>query len=124
MTFLPGTFSLCRLAPDQEIPNWAVADKSFLSVTYTPQELSIVCPSDVVPADVHCDPGWVVLGVEGPMDLSLIGVLASLSVPLANAGVPVFAISTYNTDYLLIMEEKVQAARQALEAAGHQFASG
>ncbi len=120
LTRLPGSFSLCRLTPDQEIPNWALADRGFLSITYTPEELSIVCPDDLVPAGVHCDAGWAVLKVEGPMDLSLVGVLASLSAPLAGAGVPLFALSTFNTDYLLVMEEKLPKACDALIGAGHE----
>ncbi len=92
-------------------------------MTYTSEELSIVCHSDLVPADVNCDAGWTALKVEGPMDLSLVGVLASLSVPLADAGIPLFAISTHNTDYLLVMDEKLESAKQALEREGHLIVS-
>ncbi|MGE5619971.1 MAG: ACT domain-containing protein [Sphingomonadaceae bacterium] len=122
VTVLSGTLALCRLAPDREIPDWALRDRSFLSVTYTPSELSIVCPAYAVPADVAgaCDAGWVALRVEGPLDHSLIGVLAALSAPLAEAGVPIFALSTYDTDYLLVMEDHLERARAALEASGHQ----
>lgn len=120
---LPESLTLCRLTPDQEVPDWAFRDKGFLSITYTVGELSIVCPSDSVPANVseaRCDPGWVALQVEGPLDHSLVGVLAALATPLAEAGVPIFALSTYDTDYLLIMEDQLPKARSALEARGYQ----
>lgn len=121
LTVLPGPFALCRLPPDQEVPSWALRDRGFLSITYTAEELSVACPSASVPSYVQSDRGWVAIKVEGPLDLSLTGILASLAHPLAEAGIPIFAVSTYDTDYLLVRQERLSQAREVLEDYGHQF---
>ena len=118
---LPDTFAVCRLAADAALPDWAVAGP-FYAVTRTGEELSLVCPQQHVPLGVTCQPGWRCLQVAGPLDFALTGVLASLAQPLAAAGVSIFAISTYDTDYLLIQQEAVDAARAALHNAGHTLA--
>jgi len=116
---LSGTFAVCRLAPDAPVPTWASAG-AFYSVTRAPDELSVVCPEDLVPAGLRAERGWSCLQVEGPLDLSLTGVLASLAQPLAEAGVSVFAVSTFDTDYLLIRDGQLPAALPALTRAGHR----
>jgi len=121
LSFIADSFAVCRLAAGADIPAWALLDRSFVSITYTADELSIVCPLAYVPAGVPAERHWVALKVEGPVDLELTGILASLVAPLAAAGVSIFAISTFDTDYLLIKELHMAQARQVLEAAGHHF---
>jgi hypothetical protein len=118
---LPETFAVCRLAADAELPAWAAAG-GFCAVTRTADELSIVCAQEQVPTGVTCQAGWRCLQVAGPLDFALTGVLASLAQPLAAAGISIFAISTFDTDYLLIQDGALDAARTALRAAGHTLA--
>jgi ribosomal protein S18 acetylase RimI-like enzyme len=119
LSVLDDRFAVCRLEPDEEVPNWAVKD-GFLSVTRTPDELSIVCPERNIPAEVRCEEGWRVFGTEGPLDFSLVGILASLLDPLAKAGISVFALSTYDTDYVLVREDVLGAAVAVLRESGHE----
>ena len=81
----------------------------------------MVCPEENVPAAVRHQAGWRALAVRGPLAFELTGVLASLASPLAEAGVPIFALSTFDTDYLLVPGERLEAALAALEAAGHRL---
>lgn len=118
LSTLPGRFGVCRFAADEPIPAWATTG-SFCSITRTQDELSIVSPEDVVPAGVRGDMGWRCLRVAGPIDFTTIGVLASLVAPLAREGISVFAVSTFDTDYLLVKEETLAAACAALREAGH-----
>jgi uncharacterized protein len=111
-------YAICRLNADAPFPEWAKGN--FVSLSRTQDELSIVCPQDNVPTTVKHEADWCVLQVAGPMDLSVVGVLASLTRPLADAGVNLFAISTFDTDYLLVKTEKYDAAKVALEKAGHK----
>ena len=112
-------YAICRLEPASSIPVWPKGH--FVSITYTQQELSIVCLEQHVPKEIHHEGRWRILEVEGPMDLSIVGVLASLTQPLAKAGINLFAISTFDTDYLLVKEDKLEAAKQALTQAGHNI---
>jgi hypothetical protein len=121
LSFIADSFAVCRLAAGADIPAWALLDRSFVSITYTADELSIVCPLAYVPAGVPAERHWMALKVEGPLDLELTGILASLVAPLAAAGISLFAISTFDTDYLLIKEQHLAHARQVLEEAGHRF---
>ena len=116
----PEPIAIARLDAGAALPGWA-GDGRFSSVTRTPHELSVVCAEDRVPADVRADRGWRVLAVEGPMDLGLVGVLASLAGPLAQARVSVFAIATHDTDHVLVREADLARACAALEAAGHRI---
>ena len=118
LTLLPDTFAVCRLSVDTAIPTWAAG--SFVSITRTVDELSIVCTESSVPADVQAERSWRMLRVNGTLDFALIGILAALTVPLANAGISVFAISTFDTDYLLVKQDKLDQAITALITAGHQ----
>ncbi len=117
---LPGMFSVCRLDPVASIPSWALSG-AFFSITHTDNEVSIVCLQEVVPAGIPCESGWRCLKVKGPLDFSLIGVLASLAVPLMEAGISLFAVSTFDTDYLLVRAERLEDAVEALRCAGHQI---
>jgi len=110
---------ICQLAPDAPIPAWVSERNTFSSITRTSEELSIVCLECVVPKGVKQEAGWRAFKVEGPLDFALTGILASVAAPLAQAGISIFAISTYNTDYLLVKDAKVTEAVKALQAAGH-----
>jgi uncharacterized protein len=118
LTLLPERFAISRLAADSPIPAWATQGP-FFSVTRTGDELSVVTELALVPAGVQSQPGWRVLKVHGPFVLSEIGVLAALATPLAEAKISLFAISTFDTDYLLVASETLSAATAALERAGH-----
>ena len=123
LSLLPEPLAICRLPPSALIPAWAMIG-SFFTLTRTDEELSIVCPAARVPEEVTCESGWRALKVAGPLDFALTGVLASLAGPLAQAGISLFAVSTYDTDYLLLKEERLAQAISALRAAGHQLEEG
>jgi uncharacterized protein len=116
----PQDFSICRLAPGDPVPNWAGGASGFLSVTRTPAELTVVCSKAVVPPEVRQEGGWGLLEVEGPLDFALTGILASLAGPLARAGVSIFALSTFDTDYVMVRRQQMEQGIQALESAGHR----
>jgi hypothetical protein len=113
------TLSICRLEKNAPIPEWALTGE-FFSITRTAEELSVVCPQNQVPPGVQKQDGWKVLQVEGPLDFSLTGVLASLTGPLAKEGISVFAISTYDTDYLLVKQELLEKAIDILTKREYQ----
>jgi len=114
----PDRYAICRLEAESRVPVWA-GGSGFLSVTRTQNELSVVCKEAVVPEGVHAERNRRLMQIEGPLAFTLAGVLASVAAPLANAGISIFAVSTYHTDYLLVSEQDLQQAIQALEAAGH-----
>lgn len=118
LTVVDVALAVCRLDPTDPVPAWAT-EGPFVSVTRTPGELSVVCRDDAVPDGVRAERGWRALRVDGVLDFSLVGVLARLATPLANAGVSVFAVSTFDTDYLLVKEADLAAAVEALREAGH-----
>jgi hypothetical protein len=117
---LPGSYAIVRLPPDSPIPPWATPG-DFTSITRSPEELSIVCPERNLPPDVHSQHHWMCLKLEGPFPFSQTGVLLSFIQPLSNNGIPIFAISTYDTDHVLVPEEFAAVTLQALEMAGHKF---
>ena len=112
----------CRLDVDSEIPTWAV-DGPFFSLTRTEDELSIICPEACVPSGVACEKGWRALKLEGPFDFDMTGVLVSVAAPLAEAGVSILTISTYDTDYVLVREDQLEAALSVLAGVGHAVRS-
>ena len=120
LSLLPDTFAICRLGPEEDIPSWVLAG-DFFSVTRTKEELSLVCLQDIVPEGTRCERGFRCLKVGGPLDFSLTGILSSLTIPLARAGISVLAISTFDTDYLLVKKAQVDSAVQTLSHAGHRF---
>jgi len=121
LVLLPGLFAVCQLDPKASLPVWATAGSSALvSVTRTRSELSIVCAQEKVPDDVRTERDWRCLMVQGPLDFSLTGVLSALLAPLAGAGVSIFALSTFDTDYLLIRAAQLDPAVETLSAAGHR----
>jgi uncharacterized protein len=116
---LPDSFAIVRLAADAPLPRWATQGR-FFSVTRTSDEVSVVCLADQVPSGVTAEKGWRALRVKGPFALSEIGVLAALSAALAEAKVSLLAISTFDTDYLLVSDGQLRAAIAALKGAGHR----
>lgn len=110
--------AVCRLDPGSEIPSWA-GEGGFSSATRTPDELSIVCPESSVPPEIAREPVWRALELEGPFDLGLTGVLASILSPLAQASVSVFVISTHDTDYVLVRETQLERTTRELSERGH-----
>jgi hypothetical protein len=110
--------AVCRLDGREPIPSWAVRG-SFFSITRTADELSVVCDDSLVPKGMLAERNWRALRVAGVIDFSVVGVLAGLTVPLAEAGISVFAISTYDTDYLLVRELDMARAIEVLRDAGY-----
>lgn len=118
LTVLTDTFAVCRFTSDTSIPDWAYKS-SFYSITRSADELSVVCSQKYIQGDGKIDKGWRVLKVEGPLDFSLVGIMANLSGTLAAGGVSIFVISTFDTDYLLVKEENLQKAQRLLVQTGH-----
>src|SRR5258708_1811625 len=118
LSVLPERFAISRLAADSPIPAWATQGP-FFSVTRTGDELSVVTELSLVPVGVQSQPGWRVLKVHGPFVLSEIGVLSALASPLAETKISLFAVSTFDTDYLLVASETLSTAIAALQRAGH-----
>ena len=113
---------MCRAAADAQVPAWGM-ERAFFCVARTRDELSIVCAETCLPQNRDgwlVEGGWVALKLEGPFPFSMAGVLASFVQPLAEAGIPIFSISTFETDYVLIKNENLKHAVTALDAAGHQ----
>ncbi len=121
LILLPDIFAVCRLSPTADIPQWALQNKTLLSITYTSDELSLVCSQLVVPSSVQYEGSWRAIKVQGPLDFSLTGILVALAAPLAAASIPIFALSTFDTDYLLLQEDYLIQAQITLEQHGHQF---
>jgi hypothetical protein len=119
LQLLPDRLAVCRLASGDSLPSWATG--TFVSITRTSDELSVVCAESAVPDDVKSARGWRALKVEGVLDFSLVGILASLAEPLAAAGVSIFAISTHDTDYILVREQDLRNSIDTLSAAGHEL---
>lgn len=114
LKLLKDRYSVFRLNKNEEIPKW-IFDEEFFSITRTNDELSIVCLQDKIKEDNKCEKDWRILKIEGPLDFSLIGILSRISTLMANNGISIFAISTYDTDYILIKEESINRAIEVLE---------
>ena len=113
LKLLKNKYSVCRLNKYDEIPKW-IFNEEFFSITKTEDELSIICLQDKIKDDVLCERNWKVLKIEGPLDFSLIGILSKISTLMANNNISIFAISTYDTDYILIKEESIDKAIELL----------
>ena len=116
LTLLPDLYAVARLDPDAPVPGWVTGP--FTSVTRTGLELSVVAPHACVPEEVRVERGFRVLRFEGPFAFDAVGVLASVAGPLAEAGVSILAIGTFDTDYVLVKEADIPRVRAALEARG------
>jgi hypothetical protein len=115
---LPELYAICRLDADAPVPGWA-SSAGFFSITRTANELSIVCKDSALPEGAHAERERRLMQIEGTLAFTLTGVLAAVTAPLALAEISIFAVSTYDTDYLLVSEEDLQETVQVLEAAGH-----
>jgi hypothetical protein len=118
LSVLRDRYAVCRFDPTEVIPDWAFSG-SFSSITRTPDEVSVVCPQDLVPAGVTVEKDWSCMAVDGPLGFTLVGVLASLLEPLAEAEISIFVVSTYDTDYLMVKEANLEQAVHSLSRAGH-----
>lgn len=117
---LPGEVAVARLDPASAVPTWAY-DRTFCALVLTADELTVVCPAAAVPAGVRSEGPFRVLAVRGPLDFALTGILASLTTPLAEAAISIFALSTFDTDVLLVRTTDLPAATATLTAAGHRI---
>ena len=117
LVVLPGEFAVWRLSADAPLPS--IASGRFLSMTRTDDELSVVSASTEVPAGATAETGWRCLRVEGPLSFELTGIVAGLSAPLAREGIPIFVVSTYDTDYLLVKVADLDKACSTLRGEGH-----
>jgi hypothetical protein len=113
MKLIKEKYGVCRLDKIELIPEWA-KNSDFFSITKTCDELSIVCSQDSIPEEIKCERDWRILKIEGPLDFSLIGILASISTILAQKGISIFAISTYDTDYILVKNKDIANAIESL----------
>ncbi len=118
LSLLPETIAIARLPVTNALPawlaDWLAWDDSIVSVTRTADEISVICRSDRIPKDVTADHGWRIFKVAGPLALSLTGILMRLLTPLAEAGVPILAVSTFDTDYVLVRDGRIADATSAL----------
>jgi hypothetical protein len=120
---LKQTFAVCQLPAGEKVPEWALSSRGFLSITRTEEELSVVCEERLVPEMVKAERSWSAFRVQGPLDFALTGILAQLAQPLAEAKIPIFAVSTFDTDYVLVKTEFAEKAKNVLTISGHQIDS-
>lgn len=118
---LPQNFAVARLAPDAAVPSAVLSASGFVSISRTADELSIVCPESLVEGFTRADRGWRVIKIHGPFAFDQVGILASLLNPLAGASIGIFAVSTFDTDYILVKSENFDRAVSTLNAAGHSL---
>lgn len=120
LSILAGRFTIHRLAPDSKIPEH-LFENSFYSISRTADELSIVCSSATQLDSERAETDWSCIKVMGPLDFSLTGMLAAISSVLADAEISLFALSTFDTDYILVKSDKIKAAKSALQTAQYHF---
>ena len=114
---LPEKFAIVQLPSTEALPDWVSGE--FYSITKTSDETSIVCDQTIVPENVKADKDWKALKIQGPLDFSLVGILADISSVLAKGGVSIFVISTYDTDYILVKNKDLENAVNLLKSSGH-----
>lgn len=119
---LPERLAICRLGPEEKLPPWA-GSAVLLSVTRTQAETTVVCQEENVPAGITCNKSWRCLRIEGVLDFSQTGILSSLTAPLAEEGIPIYALSTYSTDLILIKEKDLSRAVFVLTRSGNRVFS-
>lgn len=122
LELLPQTYAVCRLSPTASIPSWADGD-GFVSINRTSDELSVVCSQQRVASGIQADLGWCCFKFQGPFAFDQTGILSSVLQPLAQAKIGIFAVSTFDTDYLMVKSENLEPCIQALRAAGHTVAA-
>lgn len=120
LLLLKSKYSISKLPPESSIP-MNVFNSTFYSISKTDEELSLVCETHLVKYDCEIENDWKVIKVQGPLDFSLTGILASLTTPLAEAKISIFAISTFDTDYLMIKENSLEKAIDVLTLTGFKL---
>lgn len=118
MKLLEGIFGVCRLSSEDNIPHWCLQSEIY-SITKTKDELSILCDLKFIPQGIKCEKPWKALKIEGPLDFALIGILSTISTLLAKNSISIFAISTYDTDYILVKEKDMDNAIKVLSNEGY-----
>jgi hypothetical protein len=122
LVLLPDDYAVCRLSPGVPLPAEIKPGRNgVISVTQSPDEVSLICPTELAPEGATINQPWRCFRVAGPVDLALTGILASLVNPLADARVNIFAFSTYDTDYVLVPAVRLNEALAALDGAGHRI---
>jgi len=116
-----GCLAVCRLPASSPVPAWALTKGPLSSITRSERELSIICGEMAVPSGVKCERGWRVLKVENPLNFALTGILVALAAPLADAGVSIFTVSTFDSQYLMVKEASIALALKILVNAGHEI---
>jgi len=124
LEILPETLAICRLPPGAPIPGWAVEAEQFVTISRTREELSIVAVQSAIPDGVHSERDYRAFRVRGTLPMHLVGILAGIAGPLAEAGVSIFAISTFDTDYVLVKSADLERSAAALAGAGHRVGQG
>lgn len=114
LSVLPEKLGICHFGKNSEIPAWAYHNSGFFSVTKTPAELSVVCPQEQIPENIRAEKDWRAFKLEGPTGMYSVGIIAALAVPLAEAGISIFNISTYETDYIMVEEKNLAKAKAVL----------
>jgi uncharacterized protein len=117
---LPGRLAIVRLDPTASVPDWA-SQGAIVATVRSSGELSVVCDESVVPEGCCAERGWIALQLEGPFPFTMTGVLASFLGPLGAAGVPVFVLSTFDTDVVMVKGEQAERAIEVLEREGHRY---
>jgi hypothetical protein len=120
LSILKDKYGICTLPNTASIPEWALM-QSLISITRTKKELTIVCRQDLIPSEYQPDLNWRCFRVEGTFDLNQTGVISSISLPLADAGISIYVISTYNTDYFLVKEKNLEQTISVLSGCGHSI---
>jgi hypothetical protein len=122
LSLLDDIFGICFFESKSPIPEWA-ATTSLCSITRTEKELTIVCPENIIPVEIEHERDWQCFRIDGSFDLNQIGVISCLAAPLAKAGISIFVVSSYDTDYILVKKEKVELAISVLSGDGHSIAA-
>ena len=120
LNLLPNALAVVRMDSTNSIPEWANKG-TFCSITITPSELSIFCDNDTIPDGIKKVDGWRAIQVDGQLDFELSGVIAQLAVPLSAKQIPIFSISTHDTDYILVADQQLEDALCVLRRAGHKI---
>ena len=120
ISLLPDNYSIYRFKSESEVPGW-VYSSDFYSITKTKDEISVVASQDDVAAGIISNPDWRVLKIAGPLEFSLIGIIADVSTTLKDKKIPIFIISTYDTDYILIKQKDLSSGMKALKEKGHKI---
>ena len=119
ISILPDLYAICRFTPGSALPE-NVPSAALWSVTVTDEEISLVLPEEHLTPDWKAEKGWRCLKIRGPLEFDQAGILASITAPLADAGIPLFALSTFDTDYFLVREHNLSETVNVLQKAGHE----